>query len=252
MNTKFDIEVLFKTLGVDMTEVRPTSLLKDRVREVEGNLDFSNQDTGGSQPQVITEIRTGIMSTSNQDENKPTLSLLDRVLSGRGLSQVSSSQSPYSVGQDYSMESDKTHVYNAAHLMVASLAGSLAHVTCKEPLRVSISSERRNLLQSFNIPGELQEKAVDIILNGNLDLGCAVIERVATKKLNLGLYSSGLGSLGLSSVAQRVDRIFETVDPSSNQFHSGSSAGILTTEGVIPHDVKVNNIAFLSSASIAI
>lgn len=33
--------------------------------------------------------------------------------------------------QDYGLESDETRIYNAAHLMVASLAGSLAHVTCK-------------------------------------------------------------------------------------------------------------------------
>ncbi|XP_057476799.1 uncharacterized protein LOC130764518 isoform X2 [Actinidia eriantha] len=389
MNTKFDIEVLFKTHGVDMKEVRPTSLLKDRVREVEGNPDFSNQDIGGSQPQVITEIRTGITSSSNEypgnlhsassslmeDENMPTLSLLERLPSRRGLSQVSSSQSPYSVGQlsspihdigshiifnnklsalglqyfqrivplsmekaikevmshvvqyslttaiqtttelvlkDYAMESDKTRVYNAAHLMVASLAGSLAHVTCKEPLRVSISSQLRNSLQSFNIPGELQEQAVDIILNDNLDLGCAVIERAATDKalknidieitqklslrrkheetaepsyhdasiytqgplggipealrprpchlsrsqqqvyeLNPRLYSSALGSLGLSSVAQPIDPIYEKVDLSSNQLHGVSSARILATDGVIPHDVLVDNVASLSSTSVA-
>lgn len=29
------------------------------------------------------------------------------------------------------MESDETRICNAAHLMVASLSGSLAHVTCK-------------------------------------------------------------------------------------------------------------------------
>lgn len=29
------------------------------------------------------------------------------------------------------METDETRIRNAAHLMVASLAGSLAHVTCK-------------------------------------------------------------------------------------------------------------------------
>lgn len=29
------------------------------------------------------------------------------------------------------MELDETRIFNAAHLMVASLAGSLAHVTCK-------------------------------------------------------------------------------------------------------------------------
>ncbi|KAI8017498.1 CCR4-NOT transcription complex subunit 1 [Camellia lanceoleosa] len=101
-----------------MKEVKPTSLFKDRVREVEGNPDFSNKDIGASQPQLVTEINTGIMCTLNQD---------------------------------YAMESDETCIYNAAHLMVASLAGSLAHVTCKEPLCVSISSQLRNSLQGFNI-----------------------------------------------------------------------------------------------------
>lgn len=33
--------------------------------------------------------------------------------------------------QDYAMESEEKRIKNAAHLMVASLAGSLAHVTCK-------------------------------------------------------------------------------------------------------------------------
>lgn len=40
------------------------------------------------------------------------------------------------------MESDETRIYNAAHLMVASLAGSLAHVTCKV----------YNLRQNFSEP----------------------------------------------------------------------------------------------------
>ena len=38
-------------------------------------------------------------------------------------------------------------------------------------------------MQSFNIPGELQEQVVDIILIDNLDLGCAVIERAAIEKV---------------------------------------------------------------------
>ncbi|KAI8026093.1 CCR4-NOT transcription complex subunit 1 [Camellia lanceoleosa] len=66
--------------------------------------------------------------------------------------------------KDYAMESDETCIYNAAHLMVVSLARSLAHVTCK----------------GFNITNEAQEEAVAIVLNDNLDLGCAVIEHVAT------------------------------------------------------------------------
>ncbi|KAL6321921.1 hypothetical protein AAG906_035821 [Vitis piasezkii] len=135
MNLKFDIEVLFKNLGVDMKEVKPTSLLKDRVREIEGNPDFSNKDVGASQPQMVSDINPGIMSTLSQVELQPdivnsshpgghlnvmtqypsglhlasgslteddkiaTLSLGDRLPTGQGLSQVPPAQSPYSVGQ---------------------------------------------------------------------------------------------------------------------------------------------------------
>ncbi|RDX77261.1 CCR4-NOT transcription complex subunit 1, partial [Mucuna pruriens] len=54
--------------------------------------------------------------------------------------------------KDYAMESDETCILNATHLMVPSLAGSLALVTCK------------------------------LVTNDNLDLGCAVIEQAATNK----------------------------------------------------------------------
>ncbi|PQM37003.1 CCR4-NOT transcription complex subunit 1 isoform X1 [Prunus yedoensis var. nudiflora] len=84
--------------------------------------------------------------------------------------------------KDYAMESDETRIFNAAHLMVASLAGSLAHVTCKEPLRSSISTQLRNSLQGLNIASDLLEHAVQLVTNDNLDLGCAVIEQAATDK----------------------------------------------------------------------
>ncbi|KHG29327.1 CCR4-NOT transcription complex subunit 1 [Gossypium arboreum] len=84
--------------------------------------------------------------------------------------------------KDYAMESDETRIYNAAHLMVASLAGSLAHVTCKEPLRGSISSQLRNSLQGLSVGSDLLEQAVQLVTNDNLDLGCAVIEQAATDK----------------------------------------------------------------------
>lgn len=62
----FWFQVLFKHLGVDLKDVTPTSLLKDRVREIEGNPDFSNKDVGSSQPPVMNEVKSGIISTLNQ------------------------------------------------------------------------------------------------------------------------------------------------------------------------------------------
>ncbi|KAK4801597.1 hypothetical protein SAY86_022084 [Trapa natans] len=280
MNLKFDIEVLFKNLGVDMKDISPTSLLKDRVREVEGNPDFSNKDVGTSQTQMVSDMKSGIMPAINQvdiphkvanasdsvghahllsqyanplhlssntlieDEKLAALGLSDQLPpSGQGLLQAAQSQASFSsqlpapvlnthvvinqklntlglqlhfqrvvpvamdraikeivtsivqrsvtiatqttkelVLKDYALESDETRIHNAAHLMVASLAGSLAHVTCKEPLRASISSQLRSSLQGLTLAGELLEQAVQLVTNDNLDLGCAVIEQAATDK----------------------------------------------------------------------
>ncbi|KAL8500295.1 hypothetical protein ACS0TY_020046 [Phlomoides rotata] len=285
MNLKFEIEVLFKNLGVDLKDVLPTSLLKDRVREVEGNPDFSNKDVGSSQAPVVNEVKPGIISTLNQvevplevatsphpgghtrimsqygtslhhssgtlteDEKLVSLGFSDQLSSAQGLLQ---GQTQFTVNQvnqvnqlavpaanieqqvvvnkklqayglhlhfqgvlpiamdravkeivssivqrsvsiatqttkelvlkDYAMEPDETLIRNAAHLMVAKLAGSLAHVTCKEPIRGSISGQLRNSLQGLGIANELLDQAVQLVTNDNLDLGCVLIEQAATEK----------------------------------------------------------------------
>ena len=48
--------------------------------------------------------------------------------------------------KDFATEPNEQHLRNGAHLMISNLAGSLALVTCKEPLRVSISNHLRSLL----------------------------------------------------------------------------------------------------------
>ncbi|KAM0835821.1 hypothetical protein ACQ4PT_062703 [Festuca glaucescens] len=285
MNLKFDIEVLFKNLSVDMKDVKPTSLLKDRGREVEGNPDFSNKDVA-SQTQVSVEVSSGINPPINHMELQPEVNNTSRAMSlpsilnqyaapGRlppnsmvedekialmmpeqfsshTLAQVSQtplaslSPSPLSLSQllsliphdeirfkinsklgslgsqlqfskimgvaldkaikeiilpviersvtiaskttkelvlkDYAMESDYSAANRAARLMVGTLAGSLAHVTCKEPLRVALSSHLRSLIQNLTSNSETVEQVIHILINDNLDLGCASIESVATRK----------------------------------------------------------------------
>lgn len=56
-----------------MKEVKPTCLLKDRVREVEGNPDFSNKDVGATQSQIVPEVNSGVISTLNQVELQPEI-----------------------------------------------------------------------------------------------------------------------------------------------------------------------------------
>lgn len=278
MNLKFEIEVLYKNLGVDMNNVSPTSLLKDRQRAVEGNPDFSNKDVGSSQ-QTVSELKSSMVSNLNQVEIAaevavplqpaghsrvlPQYAAPLHVLPGtqaedekllpfgvpdhppsapnilHGPAPFSTNQLPATLSnieqqvivntklhawglhlpfqsvlthsmdraikeivpsvvkrsvsiatqttkelvlKDYAMEMDENRIRNAAHLMVASLAGSLAHVTCKEPLRNSISNQLRNSLQGLNFASDLLEQAILMVTNDNLDLGCALIEQAATDK----------------------------------------------------------------------
>ena len=51
------------------------------------------------------------------------------------------------VTKDFALEPDENTMRQAGHLMVSNLAGSLALVTCKEPLRVSVSTHLRQLLE---------------------------------------------------------------------------------------------------------
>jgi len=99
------------------------------------------------------------------------------------------------ITKDYAMESDENKMRKAAQLMVSNLAGSLALVTCKEPLRASISSHLKQLLSAAVAEGArggngpappADEKAVDQVVsscsNDNLELGCMLIEKAATEK----------------------------------------------------------------------
>ena len=59
-------------------------------------------------------------------------------------------------------------MWQAAQLMVQNLAGSLALVTCKEPLRVACGGHLRTLLQQAGVDVQLTEQAVQVCSQDNL------------------------------------------------------------------------------------
>lgn len=85
--------------------------------------------------------------------------------------------------KDFAMEGDEEKMRTAAHLMVQNLAGSLALVTCKEPLRISMVTHIRTLLlQNGFTEQNVPEQAISVVAADNLDLACGVVERVAMEK----------------------------------------------------------------------
>ncbi|KAJ9664960.1 CCR4-NOT core subunit cdc39 [Coniosporium apollinis] len=85
------------------------------------------------------------------------------------------------VTKDYATEPDEDRFRQAAHSMVKSLAGCLALVTCKEPLKMSMLNSIR--LAARELPEQaLPEGSILMFVNDNLDLVCSYVERAAEEQ----------------------------------------------------------------------
>lgn len=84
--------------------------------------------------------------------------------------------------KDFANEPDLGKVRRAALQMVQQLAGSLALVTSKEPLRVSMGNQLRSMLNPVVAEQNLIEQTSQVICAANLEVGCAIIERHAKEK----------------------------------------------------------------------
>jgi CCR4-NOT transcription complex subunit 1 len=101
------------------------------------------------------------------------------------------------VTKDFATEPNEETLRQSAHRMAQKLAGSLALVTCKEPLRSNLSSHMRQFLneQGFtevfslvstapsNTHVFLQQMAPDqvvlLLVQDNIELACRAIEKAA-------------------------------------------------------------------------
>jgi CCR4-NOT transcription complex subunit 1 len=84
--------------------------------------------------------------------------------------------------KDFALDGDENRLRTAAGLMARGLAGSLALVTCREPLRVSITNHLRRLVGGANEQRQLVDAAAQSVSQENLELGCAIIERATTDR----------------------------------------------------------------------
>ncbi len=102
--------------------------------------------------------------------------------------------------KDFAFDSNHNKILNAANLIVQNLAGSLALVTCREPLKMQLTTNLKKAIEK-QLPQALQQQ-LEMAAGGfnenvlqdlaaqaskdNLDLGCkmikkAVIQRALTK-----------------------------------------------------------------------
>ncbi|CAG8484109.1 12575_t:CDS:10 [Ambispora gerdemannii] len=224
LNLKFEIEVLCKSLSIELKDIEPTSILKDRPpKEPIAPPLFENWPIGGSSqpptpgqappPPNLSGTQPGT-SVPLPDENllnilsnvvpyinyipifanQPGLRKLVYMAIERAIQEIIGPVVERSVTiacistkelilKDFAMEPNEEKMRNAAHVMVQNLAGSLALVTCKEPLRMSMVTHLRNLLlQNGFTEQSISEQAILLEVAENLDLACSIVEKSAMDK----------------------------------------------------------------------
>ncbi|KAK4047270.1 CCR4-NOT core subunit cdc39 [Microbotryomycetes sp. JL221] len=145
--------------------------------------------------------------------------------------------------KDFAMEGDESKMAQAAHLMVQNLAGSLALVTCKEPLRISIVTHIRNLLlQNGFTEQTMPEQAILTVAADNLDFACAVVEKVAMEKAMLEV-DDGLSPAYLTRRTHReaslVSEFSKTSHRSREAFWDTAAMAASHYSGMLPDPLRL-------------
>lgn len=85
--------------------------------------------------------------------------------------------------KDFALEGDENKMCHAAQSMVSTLAGSLAAVSSREPLRTSMITHLRSLLLQSRIDEQtFPEQAIFLVVEDNLELACSVMEKAVASK----------------------------------------------------------------------
>ncbi|EGX43660.1 hypothetical protein AOL_s00215g396 [Orbilia oligospora ATCC 24927] len=213
LNLKFEIEVLCKALGTDIKNVEASTDLRDRppLQEesdtlVDGLADFgglmfprddrADRFSENAINSLLPDLHNQIVinTTLNGFGQHPKVRSILTAAIERAIREIMSPVVERSVTiaaistsqlilKDFATEPNEEKMRKAAHSMVQTMAGSLALVTCKEPLRMSMSNHIRQLLASNGYPEQtFADQAILVIVNDNLELASAVIERAAQEK----------------------------------------------------------------------
>ena len=83
------------------------------------------------------------------------------------------------ISKDYAQEASEEHLRTAFERMAKTLSGSLAAVTCKEPMRQSMSNYIR--LGASDMPDPPPEGFVLMCVNENLEMACKMVEKQAAE-----------------------------------------------------------------------
>lgn len=200
LNLKFEIEVLCKNLDLDVKLIEPATDIRETrdrpvVKEEEAlpPIEELSLQTPQQFAQIADQMPAGFAEEViiNSMIQHPALKGILRTAISRAIGEIigpvversvtiASISTSELIQKDFATEGDENKMRNAAHNLVRHLAGSLAHVTCKDPLRMSMTNNIRSLLvQNGYNEQSVSDQTVTMCVNDNIDLACTIIEKTA-------------------------------------------------------------------------
>ncbi|KAA8914274.1 CCR4-Not complex component, Not1-domain-containing protein [Sphaerosporella brunnea] len=205
LNLKFEIEVLCKNLGLDVKDIEAATDIaevKERqaVKEVEAEEEAALLDNLSLQQQEYPPISHQIPPTFSENiainpiirdvsVKRVIINAIERtaheilgpvVERSVAIATIATTQL---IQKDFATEPDENKLRTAAIGMAQRLAGHLALVTCKEPMRLSmVNNIRAGLLQSGYNESAVSEQAITMIVNDNLEYVCQTVEAAAERE----------------------------------------------------------------------
>ncbi|KAL1947536.1 hypothetical protein VTO73DRAFT_13260 [Trametes versicolor] len=213
LNLKFEIEMLCKALDVDLDIMQATTILRNRpltdslsgppLPDYVGDIDSlpmgpsspsETQRVLGAHienilssvlPQVTFSPQLAPLNT-NPSFKRAVHMAIDRAVREIILPVVERSvtiagiSTRELVAKDFVTESSEDKMRRAGHLMAQKLAGSLALVTCKEPLKGNLGSHMRHFLTEFGFTEQMvPDQVIFLLVQDNIELACSAIEKAA-------------------------------------------------------------------------
>ncbi|KZV94078.1 Not1-domain-containing protein [Exidia glandulosa HHB12029] len=219
LNLRFEIEVLWKKLDIDGAKIEPTLLVRNRpMLEAPTAPGFGQaydvtthtatdtlsslmqSDPTDNQRAMNLHIEELLASLSNTIVINPQLAPLQATQAFKGAVTLAVDRSVREiilpvversvtiagistrelVTKDFAMEGDEQRMRIAAQVTATKLAGSLALVTCKEPLRSNLTTHIRNYLLEHGFTEQMvPDMLISLLVNDNIEQACKAIEQAA-------------------------------------------------------------------------
>ncbi|KAL8697462.1 MAG: hypothetical protein Q9201_007120 [Fulgogasparrea decipioides] len=216
LNQKFEIEVLCKELDVNRNTLEPSTDIRSRPLQEEElpgaimpegldgfddlalnsinrgvrNARFSPTTIASTLPDFSRELR--FPPSSGSPATQARLREIVQTAVQRAILEIIAPVVERSVTiatiatnnlihKDFAREENEDRIRKAAQQMVRQLSGSLALVTCKEPLRMSMNNYIR--VEQAELPeNTIPEGAVLMCVNDNLDVACEIVLKQAEER----------------------------------------------------------------------